>query len=57
MDAAEKLFFSKGYDDVSLGDIAQEVELNKATIYFYFENKELNSEIQGLTKKKQILFY
>ena len=40
MDAAEKLFFSKGYDDVSLDDIAQEAELNRATIYLYFENKE-----------------
>lgn len=40
IDAAEKLFFSKGYDNVSLNDIAQEVELNRATIYLYFENKE-----------------
>lgn len=40
VDAAEKLFFSKGYDDVSLDDIAQEAELNRATIYLYFENKE-----------------
>jgi TetR/AcrR family transcriptional regulator len=40
VDAAEKLFFSKDYDDVSMGDIAQEVELNRATIYLYFENKE-----------------
>ncbi len=37
VDAAEKLFFSKGYDDVSLDDIAQEAELNRATIYLYFE--------------------
>lgn len=40
IDAAEKLFFSKGYDNVSMNDIAQEVELNRATIYLYFENKE-----------------
>lgn len=40
IDAAEKLFFEKGYDNVSMNDIAQEVELNRATIYIYFENKE-----------------
>lgn len=38
--AAEKLFLSRGYDDVSMNDIAQEVELSKATLYLYFDNKE-----------------
>jgi AcrR family transcriptional regulator len=40
IDAAERLFFSRGYDDVSMEDIARSVELNKATLYLYFENKE-----------------
>ena len=40
IDAAEKLFFEKGYDNVSMNDIAGAVELNRATIYLYFENKE-----------------
>ncbi|WP_424353770.1 TetR/AcrR family transcriptional regulator [Methanobacterium sp. MBAC-LM] len=40
IDAAESLFFKKGYDNVSMNDIAKEVELSKATIYLYFENKE-----------------
>lgn len=40
LNAAENLFFSNGYDDVSMNDIANEVELNRATIYLYFENKE-----------------
>jgi TetR/AcrR family transcriptional regulator len=40
LDAAEKLFFSKGYDNVSMGDIASEIGLNKATLYLYFKNKE-----------------
>src|SRR5665647_749050 len=40
LDGAEKLFFSRGYDDVSMDDIANEVELNKATLYLYFKNKE-----------------
>jgi TetR/AcrR family transcriptional regulator len=40
VDAAERLFFSRSYEDVSMEDIAREVELNKATIYLYFKNKE-----------------
>ena len=40
LDAAERLFFSRGYDDVSMDEIAREVELNKATLYLYFKNKE-----------------
>ncbi len=39
-DAAERLFFSRSYEAVSMDDIARELELNKATIYLYFENKE-----------------
>ncbi len=40
LDEAEKLFFSRDYDDVSMNQIAQEVGLNKATLYLYFKNKE-----------------
>lgn len=40
LDAAERLFFSKNYEEVSMDGIAREVELNKATLYLYFENKE-----------------
>nr|WP_321349382.1 TetR/AcrR family transcriptional regulator [uncultured Methanoregula sp.] len=40
LDTAERLFFSRGYDAVSMDGIAHEVELNKATLYLYFENKE-----------------
>ena len=40
VDAAEELFFSKGYDNVSMNDIANEVGLNRASLYLYFENKE-----------------
>lgn len=40
INAAEKLFFSKGYDNVSMEDIAKKVELNRATLYLYFKNKE-----------------
>lgn len=40
MDIAEKLFFRKGYDEVSMNDIANEAGLNKSVIYRYFKNKE-----------------
>ena len=40
LDTAERLFFSRGYDEVSMDGIAHEVELNKATLYLYFKNKE-----------------
>ncbi len=40
LDAAEKLFFSKGYDNVSMSGIAKKVGLGKATLYIYFDNKE-----------------
>lgn len=40
LDAAEILFLSRSYEDVSMDEIANEVELNKATIYLYFANKE-----------------
>jgi AcrR family transcriptional regulator len=37
---AEKLFFAKSYNSVSMEEIAKEVGLNKATLYLYFENKD-----------------
>ncbi|HWQ65704.1 MAG TPA: TetR/AcrR family transcriptional regulator [Methanospirillum sp.] len=40
LNVAEQLFFSRRYEEVSMDQIAQGVELNKATIYLYFKNKE-----------------
>lgn len=40
IDAAERLFFSRRYEEVSMDDIARAVELNKATLYLYVESKE-----------------
>ncbi len=40
LNAAETLFFSHEYDDVPMDEIATIAELNKATIYLYFKNKE-----------------
>ena len=38
--AAERLFFSRWYDDVSMDEIATDAELSKATLYLYFKDKE-----------------
>lgn len=38
--AAEKAFFARGYDRVTMDEIAEEVEVNKALLYYYFKNKE-----------------
>jgi AcrR family transcriptional regulator len=40
IDAAENLFFSKGYDNVSLDNVAKKADLGRSTLYLYFENKE-----------------
>jgi AcrR family transcriptional regulator len=40
IDAAERLFFKKGFDGVSMDDIARDLELSKPTIYLYFQDKE-----------------
>lgn len=48
IDAAEKLFFSKGYDNVSMSEIAKEADMARATIYQYFKNKkDINAAIAG----------
>lgn len=39
IDAAERIFFSKGFDNASMQDIADESELSKGTLYLYFSSK------------------
>ena len=38
--AAEKVFFSKGFDLSTMDDIAEAAELSKGTLYLYFVSKE-----------------
>lgn len=38
--AAEKVFFSKGFELATMDDIAAEAELSKGTLYLYFKSKE-----------------
>jgi AcrR family transcriptional regulator len=40
LDAAEKIFFSKGFPAATVDDIAAQAELSKGTIYLYFKSKE-----------------
>jgi TetR/AcrR family transcriptional regulator len=39
VDAAEKVFFSKGIEAATMDDIAEMAELSKGTLYLYFRNK------------------
>lgn len=40
IDAAEKVFFSKGYEKATMDEVAEEAELSKGTLYLYFKTKE-----------------
>jgi len=40
IDAAERIFFSKGFETATMEDVANEAELSKATLYLYFKSKE-----------------
>jgi len=40
LDAAEKVFFRKGFGQATMDDIAAGAELSKGTIYLYFKSKE-----------------
>ena len=40
IDAAQRLFFERGFDGVSMDDIARDLELSKPALYRYFRNKE-----------------
>jgi AcrR family transcriptional regulator len=40
IDAAERVFFSKGFDGCTMDDVAREAEFSKRTVYVYFNSKE-----------------
>ena len=40
IDAAERIFFSKGIGTATMDDVAEEAELSKGTLYLYFKSKE-----------------
>lgn len=40
IDAAERVFFTKGRATATMDDVAEEAELSKGTLYLYFKSKE-----------------
>ena len=40
LNAAEKVFFSKGYEKASMNDVAKEAGIAKGTLYLYFRTKK-----------------
>ncbi|MBE9545455.1 MAG: helix-turn-helix transcriptional regulator, partial [Proteobacteria bacterium] len=40
LDAAKKVFFSKGYSKATMDEIALAAEISKPTIYQYFKSKD-----------------
>jgi AcrR family transcriptional regulator len=40
IDAAERIFFSKGYEASTMDDVAVEAELSKGTLYLYFKSRD-----------------
>jgi AcrR family transcriptional regulator len=40
VDAAERVFFSKGYEYTYMDEVAREAEYSKRTVYIYFNSKE-----------------
>ena len=40
INAAERVFFKKGFENSTMDDIAKEAEFTKKTIYSYFKSKE-----------------
>ncbi len=58
IDAAEQLFFSKGYEKTTMDDIVKKAEFSKSTLYSYFESKEeifLLVHMKGLEKRRLII--
>lgn len=50
--AAEKLFGERGYDGVSVSDVARKAGVNKALVFYYYESKDqLYDEILDLYYK------
>lgn len=53
LDAAERLFGTKGFDNTSTGDILQEVGIARGTLYYHFKSKEdiLDGVIERITHR------
>ena len=57
LDAAEKIFFSKGIQNATMDDVAETAELSKGTLYLYFKSKEelyLAISLRGMAIMEQM---
>jgi TetR/AcrR family transcriptional regulator len=57
IEAAEKVFFSKGFTNTTMDDVASEAELSKGTLYLYFKSKEELYRVfvlRGITKLHEL---
>lgn len=58
IDVAEQLFYERGYENVTLGDIAKSAQYTKKTLYSYITGKgELYLEVycRGLEKRRKYI--
>ena len=57
---AAKLFHKKGYSNTSVDEIADRLKINKATIYYYFEDKShilfhvMCSALEGYIRRAEV---
>lgn len=51
VEAAERLFASKGYEETAVSDIVKEINVGQGTFYHYFKSKE---DILGAVAKKSV---
>ena len=53
LNAAEKLFATKGFDNTSTGDILEAVGIARGTLYYHFKSKEeiLDGVIERITNR------
>ena len=56
---AQKLFYTKGYESTSVGDIVDEVGVAKGTFYYYFDSKQaiLEALVKELTEQSVALLH
>lgn len=57
IDAAERVFFNKGFEHATMNDVAEEAELSKGALYLYFHSKNelcmaiLHRSLKSLNKR------
>jgi len=63
LNVAEPLFYSKGYQETAISDIAKKMGVAHGMIYYYFKSKEellealINRELSDFTSKIKMMIY